>query len=239
MLKREIKSRQVRIVLRQSMIKLISVADFISIINACFGFLAIIMAFLGEMRFSFSFIFIASLADGLDGIIARKTRHGELGEYLEAMADMISLSTGPAIFVYIIYHEAVSSDLYYHGLLFITLFVFFSFSILRLASFHIIKDNNFFIGLPASVGTILIIILAFLKIEIVYILPVIFIISFTMVSSVRFPKPGPKIYAIAAILIISILILGKNYYGIAPVLLIISLLVYIILGPIYLKKNNG
>ena len=92
MLKLEIMLRQGRIALQKSMIKLISFADIISMINACLGFLAIVMLFLKEMQLSLSFIFIAILTDGLDGIVARKTRNGELGEYLEAMADMTSLS---------------------------------------------------------------------------------------------------------------------------------------------------
>ncbi len=72
--------------MQKSMIKLLSLADIVSLTNAGFGFLAIIMASLGEMWFSFSFILIALLADGLDGIVARKTGHSELGNHMEAMA---------------------------------------------------------------------------------------------------------------------------------------------------------
>ncbi len=70
--------------MQKSMIKLLSVADVISLTNALFGFLAILMLFSSEMNLAFSFILLALLADGLDGIVARKTRKGELGEYMEA-----------------------------------------------------------------------------------------------------------------------------------------------------------
>ncbi len=220
------------------MIKLLSLADVVSLTNAGFGFLAIIMASLGEMWFSFSFILIALLADGLDGMVARKTGHSELGDYMEAMADMISLGVAPSFFVYTIYHDAVSWCIYYHSYLLITLIVFLSLSIIRLASFHILKDKKFFVGLPASISAIIIIILAFFEIEFLYILPVSIIISLAMISNVHFPKPGLKIDAIAAILIILTLIFGKNYYGIAPLLLITTLVTYIILGPLYLLKSK-
>ena len=221
------------------MIKLLSIADFVSLANAIFGFLAILMIFLNEMRLSFFFILIALLADGLDGIVARKTRKGELGEYMEAMADMISLSIAPSFFVYNIYHDFVSKCVYYHSLLVVILIVFLSLSIVRFASFHIIKEKKFFVGLPASAGTIFILVLSFLKIEFMYIFPCIVVISIAMISPLRFPKIGWKIGTIAAVLILLTLIMGDIYYSIAPILLIIALAIYAIAGPIYVRKKSS
>lgn len=221
------------------MIKLLSIADFVSLANAIFGFLAILMIFLNEIRLSFFFILIALLADGLDGIVARKTRKGELGEYMEAMADMISLSIAPSFFVYNIYHDFVSKCVYYHSLLVVILIVFLSLSIVRLASFHIIKEKKFFVGLPASAGTIFILVLSFLTIEFMYILPCIVVISIAMVSPLRFPKIGWKIGTIAAMLILLTPIMGDIYYSIAPILLIIALAIYAIAGPIYVRKKSS
>jgi len=237
--------------LQKSMIKLLSLADFVSLTNAGFGFLAIIMASLGEMWFSFSFILVASLADGLDGIIARKSGHSEIGDYMEAMADMISLGIAPSIFIYTVYYDAVSRCIYCHSYLLITLIVFLSLSIIRLASFHLMKDKKSFVGLPASISAIILIVLAFFEIEFFYLLPVIIIVSLAMISNVRFPKPGIKIDALAAVLIILTLIFGKeyygmplylilaeNYYGITPLILITMLIIYTIFGPLYLLKNK-
>ena len=225
------------------MIKLLSIADFVSLSNAIFGFLAILMIFLGEIHFSFSFILISLLTDGLDGIVARKTRKGELGGYMEAMADMISLSIAPSFFVYHIYYDFVSKCIYYHSALIIILIIFLSLSIIRLASFHIIKEKKFFIGLPASAGTIFIIILSFFKLEFMYILLFIFVISIAMISPLRFPKIGAKIQAIAAILIILTLLMINifsvitNYYYIAPFILFIAVAIYTFVGPIYIRKK--
>ena len=225
--------------MQKSMIKLLSVADVISLTNAIFGFLAILMIFSHEMRLAFSFILLALLADGLDGIIARKTRKGELGEYLEAMADMISLGLAPAFFVYNTYHSVVSDHLYYHILLVVVLIIFLSLGIIRLASFHIIKEETFFVGLPASASTIFILILSFLSIEFMYILPFIVIVSIVMVSPIRFPKIGLKINAVAAVLILATLIFGSMYNNFAPLLLFSALAVYAILGPVYVRKESS
>lgn len=229
--------------MQKLMIKLLSIADFISLSNAIFGFLAILMLFLGEIHLSFSFILISLLADGLDGIVARKTRKGELGGYMEAMADMISLSIAPSFFVYNIYYDFVSRCIYYHSALIIILIIFLSLSIIRLASFHIIKEKNFFIGLPASAGTIFIIILSFFTVDFIYILPFIIIISIAMISPLQFPKIGAKIQAIAAILIILTLLtinifsMITEYYYVPSIILFIAVTIYTIAGPIYIRKK--
>ncbi|MGF3584172.1 MAG: CDP-alcohol phosphatidyltransferase family protein [Thermoplasmatota archaeon] len=228
--------------LQKSMIKLLSVADIVTLFNVLFGFFSMIMLFLGEIRFSFSFILLAILADGLDGIVARRTRKGELGEYFEAMADMTSLGIAPAFFVYVNYHSYASCCFYYHSYLVITLVLFLLLCVIRLASFHVMKDKNFFVGLPASASTIIIITLVFLDvIPFLYFLPVVIVVSVAMICSIRFPKPGLLIDSVAAILIIFTIILGKEYQSLAPFVLLFTILVYVFAGPVYLwkiKKNT-
>ena len=225
--------------MQKSMIKLLSIADLITILNAVFGFFAIIMLFSDHIRISFSLILLALLADGLDGIVARKTGKGKIGEYLEAMADMISLSIAPMIFVYKTYYETILSEISLHILLVVVFIIFLICSIIRLSSFHIMKEKKYFTGLPASVSTVFILILAFFKLEIVYILPFIVVISIAMISNIHFPKPGFKIDGTAAVLIILTLIMEKFFYSIAPLLLFTALALYTIVGPFYLRKNTS
>jgi len=219
------------------MIRLLTIADIISLTNAIFGFLAIIMIFLQEIHIAFSFILMALLADGLDGIVARKTKKGELGEYMEAMADMISLGVAPAFFVYNTYYLIISNNTYYYIIFILTLIFYLSISIIRLASFHIIKEEKYFIGLPASASTIFIIVLTLFEIDLIYIIPIIIVISITMISPLKFPKIGIKINAIAAILIIITLIsVNINNYNLISAILFLAIALYVIIGPIYLKK---
>jgi len=225
--------------LQKSIVKLLSVADIVTLINVLFGFLSILMLFLGNIWFSFSFILLAILVDGLDGIVARRTGKGELGEYFEAMADMTSLGIAPAFFVYVKYHNYAADYVYHHIYLITTVALFLLLCVIRLASFHVMKDKNFFVGLPASSATIIVVTLAFLDIPpFLYLLPVVIIVSVAMICSIRFPKPDLRINSVATILIILAVIFGKSYNGIAPLVLLLAILIYIFAGPIYLWKTK-
>jgi CDP-diacylglycerol--serine O-phosphatidyltransferase len=224
------------------MIKLVSVADLISLTNVIFGFIAIIFLISDlidneelRLRLSFSFILLALLADGLDGVVARKTRNSDIGEYLESIADMTSLIIAPSIFIYFVYHDFLSSYIYNYIYLMIALVLFLSLGAIRLASFHKMKSKKIFLGLPASVSTIILLVFSYFEVSFILILALIIILSLLMISNIRFPKPGLKINAIAAILIILSIILGKELYGFALILLITAILFYSIIGPVNRK----
>ena len=227
--------------MQKSMLNLVSFADVISITNALFGSLAIIFliseTFCTSLRIhvSFSFILLALLADGLAGIIARRTKKSDIGEYLESMADMTSMVIAPAVFVYFVYAEYIGYDYLRATYFFIALVLFLSFGIIRLASFHIMKEEKYFVGLPASVSTIILLILAYFTVEFIFILPAVIIIGAAMASNLTFPKPGIRINSIATVLILLSIILGRNYYGVAPLVLLLAILAYAIGGPLYLK----
>ena len=227
------------------MIRLLSYADLLSITNAIFGFLAILVLFLDtlEMRIhiSLSLILIGLVIDGIDGIVARKFGGSDLGEYLESMADMTTLSIAPAVFIYFIYSEVVGDNLLLYLYLLFALVLFLGFAIIRLASFHIMKDDKFFVGLPASASTVILLVLAYFEVDYLFILPSVVIIGAFMASDISFPKPGIKINAFATFFILLTILFGKNYLGFAPILLFIGILIYAIGGPIYLKffrKNS-
>lgn len=223
------------------MIKFLTFADVFSLLNGCLGFLAIIILFsfitsFDVIRASFSFILLALLADGLDGIIARKKRASELGEYLEAMADMISMGIAPSVFVFKVYYDSGSSGLFLQFAFIIVLILFVICSIIRLSSFHLMKNEAYFVGIPASASTIFLLIAAFIKINYLYILALIIILSFATISNIRFPKPGIKVNAIATILIITTLVMGGLYNNLAPLLLFSALAIYVLAGPFYVRR---
>jgi CDP-diacylglycerol--serine O-phosphatidyltransferase len=222
----------------------LSFADLISIINAIFGLLAIIILFENfgldlniQIRVSFSLILLAMLADGLDGIFARKFGKSEIGEIFDSMADMTSFVIAPSIFIYFVYSNKTDFLLFYrHIYLIAALILFLSFGIIRLASFHLMKKNEFFIGIPTPASTIILLNLAYLELEFIYILPAVVIIGAAMVSNIKFPKPRIRMDIIALILILLTLIFGKSYYAIFPLLLLSAMIIYVIIGPIFYKK---
>jgi len=161
-------------------------------------------------------------------------RKSGIGEYLEAIADMISLSIAPLALLYNIYYNTVFSQLYLHLLLGIVLVISFVCSVIRLSSFSLLKQRRFFLGLPTSASAIFLVVASFLKPDVLYILPVIIILSLAMISSILFPKPGLKMNLITAVLILATIFLHNMYYNIVPLLLLVGLMSYIIFGPIYL-----
>jgi CDP-diacylglycerol--serine O-phosphatidyltransferase len=226
------------------MVSILSFADLISIINAIFGLLAIIMLFENfgldlniQIRVSFSLILLALLADGLDGIFARKFGKSEIGVILDSMADMTSFVIAPSVFIYFVYSNTTDFLLFYrHIYLIAALILFLSFGILRLASFHLMKKKEYFIGLPTPASTIILLNLAYLKLEFIYILPAVVIIGAAMVSNIKFPKPRVRMDLIATILIFLTLLFGKIYYAIFPLLLLFAMIIYSLIGPIFYKK---
>jgi CDP-diacylglycerol--serine O-phosphatidyltransferase len=228
--------------LQKSMIKLLSIADIISIINVIFGFLAILFLLSNliedaeiRLRVSFSFILIALLVDGLDGIVARKIKRSDIGEHLDSMADMVSMIIATSLFIFVNYQEYFNNYFYYQIFLLVALVLFLSFGTIRLASYYLMKDENFFIGLPAPAGTVILLILAFFKIDFIYILIAVIIVGAAMVSNIKFPKPRKIMDSIATVLIFFTLVMGKSYYGFAPLLLLTAILLYTISGPIFIK----
>ena len=228
--------------MQKSMIKQLSVADVISITNAIFGVLAILFLFtcLGtcdvfRVRASFTFILLALIGDGLDGILARKFGKSEIGVYLDSMADMTAFVIAPAVFIYYIYSSSFGFLFYRNIYLLFALILFLSFGIIRLASFHLMRNDKFFVGLPSPASVVILLVISWLRVEFYYILPAVVIIGALMVSNIKFPKPGKKIDAIAAILIILSILMYDSYDKIAPLLLLLAILVYAIGGPIYYK----
>ena len=224
------------------MLKLLSIADCISLTNAIFGFFSILILFTGfiediNLRFhiSFSFILLGLLADGLDGIVARKLGKSGIGDYLEAMADVTTLVVAPAIFVYIRYSDIIAFDIYKNIYLLFALILFVFFGFVRLASFNIMKEKKIFVGLPSPASTIIILILSYIMIDFIFILPAVIIIGAAMASNLEFAKPNIYMNSIAAILIFISIFIRDSFNYIGPILLLIAIISYSIFGP-FIKK---
>jgi archaetidylserine synthase len=222
------------------MIKLVSVADIVTLFNATLGFLALLLVFSHQYPLAASFILLGLLADGLDGMIARRLGTGKIGEYLEPLADMISLSIAPLALIYVMYSERILLDPSTHLLLGIVLAFSLICSLIRLSSFSFLKEKRFFIGLPTSASALFLVVLSYLLIDLWYLLAVIVLLSFGMVSSIRFPKLGLMFNLVAAVFIFVTIIFQGRYSNTAPLLLLAALLFYVIVGPIYfqLKHRN-
>lgn len=227
--------------MQKSMIKLVTLADFFSILNAVFGFFAILFVSLDELdvslrvRFAVSFILLAVLSDGIDGIVARKGKNGVLGDFLDPVADFLSFCVAPSMLFFSLYYS--NSLDYIDVLLLVCTVVFIVFGLIRLSAFHSMKKQSFFVGLPAPASGLIVALLAFVHVPILWFLPVIILLPLAMISNLKFPKTDKKVGIVATVLILLTLILGGYYYNIVPNVLLFTLAIYVILGPFYVKKK--
>jgi len=78
----------------------LGVADVMTLLNAVLGVGAMTVAAAGEPQRVAQLVLLAAVADGLDGIIARRRGGTEVGPYLDSMADIVSFGTAPGLFVF-------------------------------------------------------------------------------------------------------------------------------------------
>ena len=218
------------------MVKLLSLADTISLLNALFGLLAIIILLSTNfIHVSFSFLLLAILADGFDGIIARRRKKSDIGENLDSLADIISMGVAPLLFVYNQYKEIEVFQI----MLIIGFLFYLSASIIRLASFPILKRDNSFIGLPIPSASLLILTTAYLQLPVIISIISLFLSGLLMISSLEFIKPTIKINIISLITIILAISIGWHPSRI-PILILFSLnLVYMISSPFISFKEKS
>ncbi|WP_292459770.1 CDP-diacylglycerol--serine O-phosphatidyltransferase [Methanothermococcus sp.] len=177
---------------------IITISDYVTIINIIFGMLAILFH-------DFRFIYIAIVFDAMDGYIARKTNTvSDFGAELDSICDVVSFGVAPAYLLYYYFEGTFSL---------IASLVFLICGALRLARFGIL-DVKYFVGLPIPAGALVLSITCelFLRYSnivgynfsdiIVPILAVLF--GLLMISDIKYPKYpnkiGMAIFAISLIL---------------------------------------
>jgi len=79
----------------------VGIADAVSAANASLGFLAVVTA-PTDPRLAARLVLLAAVADGLDGVLARRFGGTELGGYLDSLADVSSFAVAPAALVAIV-----------------------------------------------------------------------------------------------------------------------------------------
>jgi CDP-diacylglycerol--serine O-phosphatidyltransferase len=166
------------------------------------GFLSIINASQGKYHYAAWLIIIAAIFDALDGAVARLTRSSsELGVELDSLSDIVSFGAAPAFLIYEIY-------LYDFNALGVILSSFIMIAGgFRLARFNVQLvgfNKDFFTGLPIPINAITIssFILTYYDSNVGFtkpyndfIIPLIVILSYLMVSKIKYdtiPKPTIK-----------------------------------------------
>ena len=142
-------------------------------------------------------ILIAVLFDGFDGLIARLLKvESPLGEHLDTLADLTTFGIAPGFLVYQIHLQYLRSNVtYFPAPIPIGMFIASIYPLCvayRLARFTLNDDKKSFIGLPSPISAALVVLILVLfepRLGMVPSISVFLILSFLMVSNVKYTKP--------------------------------------------------
>jgi len=173
-----------------SILREVKFADVFSSLNLLAGFY-------GICTHNLSFVFLAAVFDGVDGIVAGKSA-GKFGKELDSLADLVSFGALPAFFI-ALYNPAIAC-------------FYVVTSALRLARFNVLKVE-YFVGLPVTASALLVspaILLGFGN-QLVCILAL--LSAFLMISDLRYLKVKDyRLLAVgAAIIVASFFIVDAAY----------------------------
>ncbi len=230
-----------------SILKYITLADFITVLNALVGFLAIMYVIDKLYINALILILFAIILDGIDGIIARmmKNKHA-FGIFLDAIADTVSFCFAPAVLLYSIYYIPTETSFTSWVNLLTVLATFFvvGFGILRLARFITQKEiNKYFIGLPTPALALFIVLLLLPAFDLQknpeLVLSIVILTSLLMVSDIIYPKLR-KHQAVLSGLLIGIVIISLfskiKYSELIHVTALAFSIIYIYVSPFFTKQ---
>jgi CDP-diacylglycerol--serine O-phosphatidyltransferase len=220
----------------QNILKLIKLADIITLINALFGFASILMALHGQIESALVLILLAVIADGADGAVARYTGTGVLGANLDSLADVISFGVAPAVVAFVSLDSMNNWVEVFPGLFLVC-------GILRLARFNVSGKTDGFEGIPITAGGFIVALFIFMKDFVPYFETIfaslLVILSLLMVSTISYPKIKKPIVLgpIVIVMIFDILVfyLGYNDLLKKGALLLFILIMAYVLSPIWRK----
>lgn len=158
--------------------------NLLTIGNLSAGIVSILVAYQGYLEIAVLLVILSMLFDGLDGKAARHfNTQSEFGKELDSLCDIISFGAAPAFIVY-------SNILYNYGILGVVLTVIFPVAgAIRLARYNTTNSvGNYFSGIPiTAAGGILATFTLFCKLIPSYvIISVVIVLSYLMVSNIKF-----------------------------------------------------
>jgi len=184
------------------------IPNILTLINLCCGFLSIISIFYRNLEAAAVFIVIASVFDLLDGFTARLLNAtSESGKVLDSLADVVSFGVAPAALIFIIIEYSLirsNIDFSFIDATFTDRLLLFSSAVLlvtaalRLTGFVLQKDSTTFKGLPTPAVALFIAGLTFILtdpvtekiaewiMKLYLLIPVVLLLSFLMLSNIRF-----------------------------------------------------
>ena len=179
--------------------EMVSIADAFTVLNALLGFSAVIAAFEGNLELAYVLVVLGVLADGLDGMVAR--RFGSkwlIGDFLDIMADTATFGMAPSVLMYVTFRDGLGYPDLDLSLLAGRVLVFgvgalvISLGVLRLARFCYETDNAsgdlYFTGLPIPSTALLVATMLLMGWPGLAVVALTAVSALLMVSDLKYPK---------------------------------------------------
>ncbi|MDO7908378.1 CDP-diacylglycerol--serine O-phosphatidyltransferase [Paenibacillus sp. JX-17] len=164
-----------------------SIPNLFTLGNLFLGMVAILMAFDGKYSLAAIMVIVAMLLDGLDGRVARALNaQSEFGKELDSLSDVISFGVAPALIMFIVSFHDLNQ-----ALAWTVTGIFPMFGALRLARFNVISGTpGYFTGLPipAAGGVLATLSLFHKDVSAPYMVIATLLLSYLMVSSMKYPN---------------------------------------------------
>lgn len=164
-----------------------SIPNMFTLGNLFLGMIGIILATNGKTSMAAIMIIIAMLLDGLDGRVARALNaQSEFGKELDSLSDVISFGVAPALIMYTV----ALSDMN-NAFAWTVTAIFPMCGALRLARFNVRPGiPGYFIGLPipAAGGVLATLALFHEEITAPYMIIAMLLLSYLMISGVKYPN---------------------------------------------------
>lgn len=161
-------------------LKLIKFADIFTLANVIFGLTAIFFAINKNYSYMIAALFLAVIADFIDGKLARKLKQqNTFGKELDSLADTISFGVAPAIFGFSLIQTPLA-------IISFTIFLFCG--ILRLAKYNIMDIRDGYEGMPITLNGIIIPTIFLFNVPVDFYPYIYIILGILMISNIRFRK---------------------------------------------------
>jgi CDP-diacylglycerol--serine O-phosphatidyltransferase len=139
--------------------------NLVTVLALCAGLTGIRLAFEGRVETAVVMVLIAAFLDGIDGRVARMMKaSSRFGAQMDSLADIVNFGVAPALVLYAFMLDRAGSPGWIAALLFTIACG------LRLARFNVMLDDenapkwqaDYFVGVPAPAGAMLVLLPAYL-----------------------------------------------------------------------------
>ena len=212
--------------------KQVTLADFVTLLNAFVGIAAILAAAQHRIDLAAALILLGILVDGLDGATARLFGGGPLGGTLDALSDAITFAAAPAVLII----ESGDDWLSYAGGA-----MFLMGGLFRLARFESIRngeDPGHFWGISTPGGAILVAGTLLVGAPATSVAGTAIVAAMLMTTSLPYPKLRGALGIAGVLVILGALVafgLGHGDYG--GWAMLAFMVAYTLGGPAYVRRS--